>query len=151
MSVELLLLPVAVAAVSAWQAKRTADEAGREIVAVNTRMRDESLLQLALTDTNATVVRHAGALTAAWGDTQGRFTCSSDGIWSAHFIGDTNPEHATALVNAIDSAYGRRVQQAVLSRLRERIPEAGMSIRSETTEDDHSVTLVLNVHAGGTP
>lgn len=151
MSVEIILLPIAVAAVSAWQAKRSADEAGRQVVAVNTRMRNEHLLQRALTDTQATVTRDDDVLTATWPHTQGRFTRDDQGVWSAHFAGDTDQEQATTLITAIDTAYGRHVQHEVLTRLRERAPEVGMEVESETTEDDHSVTLVLNVNAGSRP
>src|SRR5688572_15456183 len=111
---------MAVAAVSAWQAKRSADETGRQVVAVNTRMRNEDLLQRALADTQANVTRHGDVLTAVWPHAQGRFTRDEHGVWSAHFAGDTNQDQATTLIAAIDTAYGRHVQQEVLARLRER-------------------------------
>lgn len=149
MSIEIILLPMAVAAVSAWQAKRSVDEAGRQVVAVNTRMRNELLLQRALIDTKASVAQHGDVITATWPHVQGRFTRDEHGIWSAHFAGDTDQEHARALITAIDAAYGRHVQHEVLNRLRERAPEVGMHVESEAIEDDHSVTLVLNVNAGG--
>ena len=149
MSIEIVLLPLAIAAVSAWQAKRDADEAGRQVVSVGTRMRNEEILQAAIADSGATVTRDESGIVADWGSSQARFTRNVDGIWAVHLAGDTDLDEATALVRTIDAAYGRRVQQEVLSRLRQRAPEVGMTVESETVEDDESVTLTLNVNAAG--
>lgn len=149
MSIEIVLVPLAVAAVSAWQAKRSADQAGRQIVAVGTRMRDQGLLTAALNDTGARVnVGSGDSVTAEWAHSRGTFARNDDGIWSVHFEGDTTLDDATDLVARVDAAYGLRVQAEVLARLRERAPEAGMDVESETVEDDQSVTLVLNVNGG---
>jgi hypothetical protein len=147
-SIEIILLPLAVAAISAWQAKSASDEAGRHIIAVNTRMRNEHLLERALCDTGATVAKTGEVITASWERTRGRFTKDPQGVWSVHLVGDADEGRATTLVGAIDAAYGRHVQQEVLSRLRERAPDVGMDIESETVEEDNSVTMVLNVSAG---
>ena len=148
MSVEIILIPLAIAAFSAWKAKTSADEAGRQVIAVGTRMRDERLLERALVDTGARVERQGDVITARWADNQGRFTKDPTGIWSVHFVDDTTLDEASDVVADVDAAYGRQVQQEVLIRLRERAPTAGMEVESETMEDDHSVTLVLNVNTG---
>lgn len=149
MSIEILLLPMAVAAVSAWQAKKATDDDGRQVVAVGTRMRNETLLQRALTDTGATVTTSGDVLTASWGGTtQGRFTKDASGIWSVHLVGDTDFRQASDLISRVDAHYGRHVQAEVLARLREHAPAAGMEIESETVEEDDTVTMVLAVNAG---
>ena len=165
MSIEIVLLPLAIAAVSAWQAKREADEAGRQVVAVGTRMKNERLLEAALADTGAAVSRVDTEIVAEWsgtdrdrtvgdrtvGDragregTRARFARSPDGIWVIRLHGEVTPDEATDLARRIDAAYGRRVQQEVLIRLRERAPEVGMTVESETVEDDDSVLLTLTV------
>ena len=106
------------------------------------------LLTHALADTGAHVTRDSDTITARWGNSEGTFTKDDHGIWSVHFVGDTTLDEATDLVARIDAAYGLRVQTEVLARLRERAPAAGMEVESETIEDDHSVTLVLNVNGG---
>jgi hypothetical protein len=40
-------------------------------------------------------------------------------------------ERAVEIVRAVDAAYGRQVQRAVLDRLRERAPAAGLRLESE--------------------
>ena len=147
MSIEIVLIPLALAAVSAYQAKKSADEAGQQTVAVGTRMKNEHLLQEALADSGASVRASSGELVADWGAVEGRFVKDASGIWAVHFSGSTTSEEAMALVKSVDTAYGRRVQQEVLARLRQRAPEVGMSVESETVEDDQSVTLTLNVLA----
>lgn len=144
MSIEIVLIPLALAAISAYQASK-AEEAGQQVVAVQTRMKNEHLLEAALADTGATVDREDAVIHVEWGSTQARFTKDANGIWGVHFDGSTSLEEATALVQRVDVAYGRQVQQEVLARLRQRAPEAGMTVESETVEDDDSVTLTLTV------
>ena len=149
MSISLVLLPLAVAAVTAAHdrmERRT--ENGRLVCSVGTRMRDGGLLARAVEDTGASVEASAESLVIRWSDVTARFDRDAAGIWTAHFGGDVDEERARELVSLIDAAYGRRVQAAVLQRLRERAPAAGMRLESETVEDDASVTLVLTVQQG---
>lgn len=145
MSIEIVLLPLAIAAVSAWQAKREADEAGQQVVAVETRMKNEGLLEGALADSGATVTRDDTGIAADWRGLPARFAKNAHGIWAVRVGGGATLEEATELVKAVDAAYGRRVQQEVLTRLRQRAPEVGMTVESETVEDDDSVLLTLHV------
>jgi hypothetical protein len=146
MSVTLLLVPLAVAAATAAQAALGRRADGKVICEVQTRMRDEGLLADALRDTGATVTAAAGALTAAWADsgTGATFSRGTDGIWSAHFTGVAQ-ERAVELVTTVDTAYGRQVQRAVVARLREQAPAAGLRLESESVGEDASVRLVFEV------
>lgn len=149
MSVSLVLVPLALAAVGAWQARRAeVDEEDRTVQHVQTRMRDEGLLAAALTDTRAAVTRSSDGLLADWQGVHAEFRRDPQGIWQVDLTGDVDQDKAAGIVVAIDQAYGRQVQQAVLARLRERAPSAGMAVASETVEDDDSVTLVLDLVQG---
>jgi hypothetical protein len=90
----------------------------------------------------------AESLLIRWTGMAARFDRDPAGVWSAHFDGDVDEQRAREVVGLIDAAYGRRVQAAVLQRLRERAPAAGLRLESETVEDDASVTLVLTVQQG---
>jgi hypothetical protein len=144
-SIEIVLVPIAVAAFSAWQANRRTSDDGRELVVVSTRMKDAGLLAHALGDLQAEVEVGPGVVTASWPSLQARFTQGADAVWTAHFVGEVTSATATDVVRDLDRAYGLRVQQAVLERVRARAPEAGMSVESETVGEDRTVTLVLNV------
>lgn len=148
MSVSIVLVPLAIAGISAWKATRKeVDAQGRTICHVQTRMKDQGLLAAALRETRADVDVAADRLMARWQGVDAEFRRDDQGIWQANFTGDVDVERASSIVAAIDVAYGRQVQQAVLAKLRERAPAAGMSVASETVETDSSVTLVLNVEA----
>lgn len=149
MSVSLMLVPLAIAAVGAFQIGRTETDAeGRNVCHVQTRMRDITLLEAALSDTNAITSQTAGTITANWHGVRALFHRNEQGIWEVDFTGDVDETKAANIVAAIDQAYGRQVQHAVLARLRAQAPSAGMSVASETVEDDDSVTLVLNIGGG---
>lgn len=149
MSVELVLVPLAFAAISAWKASRTeSDGAGPTVCHVSTRMRDQGLLAAALSDCRADVAQHDGSLVANWEGVSARFARDHDGIWQVHLTGDVDEQRAVGIVEAVDGAYGLRVQQAVLAKLKKQAPAAGMTVASERVEDDDSVTLVLNVGQG---
>jgi len=150
MSVEVLLVPLAIAAIGAWQASRTEQAADGQVVChVATRMRDHGLLTAALADTGAsTAIEDENTLVATWQGVQARFTRDQDGIWSAHLTGQVDQDRAMGIITAVDQAYGRQVQAAVLARLHERAPAAGMRVESQRVADDASVTLVLAVGSG---
>ncbi|MEU6073348.1 hypothetical protein [Micromonospora sp. NPDC047074] len=146
MSVSLILLPLAVAAVAATHgATAGRDREGHVVCEVQTRMRDETLLVAALRDTDAAVVAERGEITADWAGVCAVFRRAEDGIWSAHFTGDVDERRAVEAVRAIDAAYGRQVQRAVLERLREQAPAAGLRLESEQVTEDAAVRLVFAV------
>jgi hypothetical protein len=148
-SVSLLLIPLAVATVAAVRgAAAGRDDQGRVVCQVQTRMRDETLLAAALADTRAEVAVAADEITAEWQGVRASFRRDPDGIWLAHFTGEVDEERAVEIVRAIDVAYGRQVQRAVLDRLRERAPAAGLRLESEQVTDDAAVRLVFAVEGG---
>jgi len=149
MSLSLIIIPIALAAVSVVAAARAeTGESNCSSVVVGTRMRNEQLLCQSLAQLGATVSRTVDSIAANWPQGQAKFRKDSQGIWSAHFSGSFDYERAASLIVEIDTAYAALVQQEVLSRLRERAPSLGMSIESENVEEDLSVTLVLNVQVG---
>jgi hypothetical protein len=49
------------------------------------------------------------------------------------------------IVRAVDAAYGRQVQRAVLARLTERAPAAGLRLESRSVTPELAVRLVFAV------
>ena len=158
MSVSVLLVPFAIAAVAAVNAAVDNKAKNHETnkadqvesvpqVQVRTRMRDLNLLQAALADTQAEVTHAAeNSIEAAWTDAAAVFDRDAEGIWQVHFSGEgVDRRRAGEIVQAIDHAYARRVQHAVVRKLRDRAHTAGLELASETVEEDQSVTMVLNV------
>jgi hypothetical protein len=144
MSISIILLPIALAGVAAATGL-TGRRAEAKVVEVQTRMRDEVMLAAALVETGAVTESAADELVARWAGVTARFERGADRIWSAHFTGTTDQERAVEIIQAVDAAYGRRVQQAVLARLRERAPTAGLRLESEEVVADDAVRLVFAV------
>lgn len=138
----MLLVPLAMAGAAAIKA--AADRRADGVCQVRTRMRDITLLTAALRDTGASVTSGTEDLTVAWAEVTATFTRDAEGIWAAHFNG-ADQRRATELVIAVDAAYGRRVQRAVLERLREQAPAAGLRLESETVDENAAVRLVFEV------
>ncbi|MEV0251792.1 hypothetical protein AB0H76_34745 [Nocardia sp. NPDC050712] len=144
MSISLILVPLAVAA--AAKAASAGGSAQPNTCTVATRLRDPRLLTLALGDTGATAMQSGpDAIDAAWADLVAQLRRGADGIWQAHFTGTGDEQRCVDTVLAIDQAYGQRVQAEVLHKLRDRAPQAGMDLVSETQNSDRSVTMVLEV------
>ncbi|MEE6257004.1 hypothetical protein [Plantactinospora sonchi] len=146
MSISLLLIPLAVAAATAATGLASGqDEDGQVVCQVQTRMRDENLLSVALRETGALVTADNGQLNATWDGVHAAFRRGTDGIWAAHFTGDVDERRAVEIVHALDAGYGRQVQRAVLDRLHERAPAAGLRLESESATEDNAVRLVFTV------
>lgn len=139
----MLLVPLAMAGAAA--VKAAADRKADGVCRVATRMRDTGMLGDALRHTGATADLTDDHATVRWTDGVGAtFSRDAEGIWSAHFNG-TDEAGAIRKVSEVDAAYGRLVQQAVLERLRDQAPAAGLHLESETVAADTSVRMVFQV------
>jgi hypothetical protein len=164
MSISLILVPAALAAAAAiggtgvFGAIATNADAehgpggGSESVpvAVQTRMKDPTLLADALADLGAIEVsQDGGALVATVDGIELVMSRTEDGVWGAHLSRidghDVSEAEATELVTRLDAAYARRVQRAVAERIRARADQAGFELVSETRDESDTVTMVLNV------
>jgi hypothetical protein len=144
MSLEILLIPAAMAAYAAWQARA---EAGAQNCLVETRWRHPGLLAQALDDLDAQGVTAATERTSATVNSIAvTFIRGTDGTMTAHFPRDTDVDDAMSVVNEVDAAYTRRVQDAAYRRIRQRVTELGYEVDSETVDDDETITLVVNVN-----
>lgn len=148
MSIEVLLIPLAIAAISAATATKKGTE-GRPQIEVSSRMRDGELLTESLRNLGAEVVdageNHVQVRIGQRGMTMNR---GQDGIWSAHFEPSWTEEEAIQAIVDLDQVYGANVQREVVRKLKERAPGAGFDIESESVDEAQTVTMVLTVGAG---
>ncbi len=141
MSVEILLIPMAMAAVAAWSAR--GETATAHTCLVGTRMRDRELLKQALESLGAEVREDDKAsLRAAFSDTTLQFAWNEDGIATAH-VDDDDLARAEEVIRMIDTEYAALVQARVYERLQQRVERLGIRVESEQVGDDNSITLVL--------
>ncbi len=144
MSVELLLLPGAIAGFSALMERARAN---RNVCTVQTRLKDPALLVEALTALGAEARAHAdGTVEATLEEVRMRFAPNADGSLLSHFTGgEVDTARAEEIVRAVDAEYARLVQERVYRRVKERAAELNMTVESETVDQQQAITLVLNV------
>jgi hypothetical protein len=155
MSVEFVLVPASFMSTGPLASRGILGALTRSLIGepvpsclVQTRMRNANLLGAALRDVRADVTVRDDQLLAHWQGFKAIFARGPDSIWQAHFIGAVDEQQARSIIADVDRAYGLRVQQTVVQRLRDRAATAGMSVESQTTDQEDNVTLVLNVGAG---
>jgi hypothetical protein len=172
MSVSIILIPAAIAAIATAAAGGTAaagvgigvagairsmtagggvDEPA--VLQVRTRMKDRGLLADALKDLGAVDVEAGAEVAATVDGIQLVMRQTPDGVWAADFTPApgrpaVTTEEATKLAEQLDAAYAARVQTAVAQRIRERASDAGLDLVSETVGENREVTMVLDVRAG---
>ena len=168
MSVSIILIPAAIAAIASMAAggaatagvgagiagaiKSMSGGGQSEVLQVRTRMKDRGLLAQALEDLGAVDVEVGEEVAATVDGVKLLMQASPEGIWAANFTAvkgapEVTTEIATRLAERLDAAYAARVQTAVAERIREKATDAGLELVSETVDDDQSVTMTLNVRA----
>jgi len=139
-SIEIVLIPLALAAVGAWKARAESDGGGACVV--QTRLRNSDILAQALTSLGAEVEVREGTILGRFGPSEVSFTAQADGSVLAHVVGCAADE-AERLVLAVDDAYAAVVQATLYDRLVERAPGLGLRVTEESVDDDNAITLVL--------
>jgi len=148
MSLEIILIPLAIALITKAHSKANEDNpnAPSHQVAVETRMKNLELLQNAMRNIGCTTSIQESEISASLNSLNFTFKKNSQGIWAATFEAGTTFEAAEQIIGQIDKAYGIEVQTEVLRKIKERAPQSGMTLESETINEDSSVTLVLAVN-----
>jgi hypothetical protein len=109
-------------------------------------MKNLELLQNAMKNIGCSTTTHENEIAASLNSLNFTFKKNSQGIWAATFQAGTTFEAAEQIIGQIDKAYGIEVQTEVLRKIKERAPQSGMTLESETINEDSSVTLVLAVN-----
>ncbi len=148
MSLEIVLIPLAIAAVSAYNAKRENDSnTGQVKINVQTRMKNQEMLIEALRVLGLSASVTENLLRINNSDIEFLMKKNESDIWTAQFDNDISEDAATSLLISLDKEYGKLVQATVVQRIKERASVNGMNLESESFNGDNSVTLTLNVLA----
>ena len=145
MSIELLLVPIAIAVVHSIGRSRREQLEPTGTFCIDTRFKDSLLLEAALSEIGCTSVTKASSVDTAIGGAQIGFERNEDGVFEAWFRGNIAIPRAQAFISAVDEAYVRLVQQQVYRRLLERAHERGLLLESEQVLDDNSVLLTFAI------
>jgi len=140
-SLEILLIPLAFAAVNAWQARAHPDQ---ERCMVETRLRSPELLTKAITALGGTCQPDATGIRAQLGEASLQFSTNADGLAVAHVEG-VELEEAQRIISDIDREYASAVQTQMYDTLLARAETLGLSVESESVDAENTITVVLNV------
>jgi hypothetical protein len=140
MSLEIILVPLAVAAYGSWKARSMERD---NVLLVETRLKDTQLLAQALEAMGGVSIKVEGSkVFAEIGTRKVSFSPDSQGVLTAH-IDTKNQEEAISLLLEVDRQYGIQVQTAVVEKVRQRASGLGMDIVSQLVTDDGAINIVL--------
>ena len=140
MSLEIILVPLAIAAYGSWKARSMEKD---NVLLVETRLKDSALLALALHAMGGTSVEvNGGVIQAVIGNRKVSFRSDSSGVLTAH-VDTKDQDEAISLLLEVDRQYGLQVQVAVVERVKQRVSGLGMNIVSQITSEDGSINMVL--------
>lgn len=140
MSLEIILVPLAIAAYGSWKARSMEKD---NVLMVETRLKDSALLAMAIQAIGGTSVEvDGGVVQAVVGNRKVSFRSDSSGVLTAH-VDTKNQDEATSLLLEVDKQYGIQVQAAVVERVKQRAGGLGMNFVSQVTSEDGSINIIL--------
>ena len=140
MSLEIILVPLAIAAYGSWKARSMEKD---NVLLVETRLKDSALLTMALHAMGGTSVEvDGGVVRAVIGNRKVSFRSDSSGVLTAH-VDTKDQDEAISLLLEVDKQYGIQVQAAVIERVKQRAGGLGMNIVSQITSEDGSINIIL--------
>lgn len=140
MSLEIILVPLAIAAYGSWKARSMEKD---NVLMVETRLKDSALLAMAIQAMGGTSVEvDGGVVLAVVGNRKVSFRSDSSGVLTAH-VDTKNQDEATSLLLEVDKQYGIQVQAAVVERVKQRAGGLGMNFVSQVTSEDGSINIIL--------
>lgn len=141
MSIEILLIPAAMAAITAWRAR--ADDGGTpHTCTVRTRLRDRELVGTAVGNLGGTANVGQDSVRAELEGVAISLRWEPDGAVVAH-AESADVDLVQRLLHDLDAEYAALVQSAVHAQLLERAGQLGMVVESETVDESNDITLVL--------
>ena len=140
MSLEIILVPLAIAAYGSWKARSMEKD---NFLLVETRLKDSAILAATLHSMGGTSVSvDEGVVRAIIGNRSVSFQSDSNGVLTAH-VDTKDQEEAISLLLEVDRQYGIQVQAAVVERVKQRAGSLGMNVISQIKGEDGSVNMIL--------
>ncbi|AAU25609.1 hypothetical protein NSQ93_06235 [Bacillus sp. FSL W8-0445] len=146
MSIEIVLLPVAIAATQAIASYLAENESGR-LYTMPTVMKDEDLLKKAL-DQNGCKTIELGTtnVEAIMEDSAVTFHLTEEGTFKAAFDRSVDKNQAREFIDQIEEEYKRILQQETYLKLIEKAEHEGLVLENETVTNENSVVLTFKVN-----
>lgn len=141
MSLEILLIPAALAAHAAWQARAEKRAYDAQQV-VETRLKDPGMLAQAIRNLGGVAEVRPDGVHGQLRGASLSFTTNQDGLAVAR-VANVDGSMAEALISQIDADYASQVQTHLYDRLVARAAELGLTVESEHVDEDNTITVTL--------
>lgn len=149
MSIELALLPFAIAGIAAMANRKKPNQAAQNLVLSpiyrETRMTDPNLLHLALQNCGCRSVVSGMTVDSTIESTRIVFEPVEGSVFSAVFTGDISSTQADEFLASVFTEYTRQVQQQVYQKLIDRAAAKGMILEAEELQEDDSIVITFCV------
>jgi hypothetical protein len=138
-SLEILLIPVALAAHAAWQARAERDQ---HAAVVQTRLKDPGMLRQAIANLGGQASLGADGVRGQLDGATLHFAVNADGLAVARIAG-MNSQEAEDLIRRIDGDYAAQVQTRMYDQLMSRAAALGLTVENEEVDEDNTITVTL--------
>lgn len=145
MSIELALIPIAIAIAGAVGNRKRAIQDPPNSYRLETRIKDAQLLSRALETLGCQSVILGEGVGSSYHQTQIVFEPTRSGTFDAIFIGNIHLEHAQAFLSDLHDEYARQVQEYVYTNLIVRARERGLVLETAEVQQDNSIVLTFAI------
>lgn len=151
MSVEILLIPIVIAALGTTGAgvgllssnKEVSED--KNILIFETKMKDSNLLKRALEVFGYKPFLEKEFIDVTLAEYELIFQLNEQNIFEAVFKGDINEEDAQKIISDVYDEYTKLVQEQVYYKVLENIQDYNIELESESIQEDNSIVLTLNI------
>ncbi|MEM5007386.1 hypothetical protein ABEP42_13835 [Priestia megaterium] len=147
MSIELALVPIAIALTQTIGSQIEKKRKTRHTYAIKTIMKDAHILQTTLNNYGcAPTIIGDGEMKSEIGNVQILFQQTEQNIFEAVFANEIDVEQAAQFLTNIQEEYGHLVQQETYKKLLERAKQQGLLLETEEVSDTNSIVLTFKVN-----
>lgn len=145
MSIEFLLIPIAIGLVSSLTTRQRQKAEEPDSFCLGTRLKDAQLLQAALDSLGCKSVGTGQEILSTAEGARISFEKNKDGLFEAVFVGISSQQRAASFLQEVDAEYTRLLQEQVYQRLLARAKERGLTLESQEVEPNNSIVLTFVV------
>ncbi len=145
MSIELVLIPLAIGIVQVVSDKRQATLEGNNHYSIPTVIKDESMLKQALSNYGADIGLYDNQLKSTVADVDILFEKGDDQQYSALFDPSIERKEAEDFIENIQMEYTSIVRKDTYEKVIRRAKDYGMELESEEENQDRGIVLTFKV------
>lgn len=114
---------------------------------IPTRMRNAEFLLRALKELGTqNVIQENDKLVSGFANLSISYLPDTDGYIGLHFNGTINAEEAKEFAGILESQYGKLLQEAVYTQLKQKAENKGLKLEEEYIEEDDTIVLTYNAN-----